>query len=356
MMPKHLKNDFFRAASLLSVDSLFRFINRNKLLVVMYHGITQKAYDPPVWTQLPVDQFRRQLDYLQKHYQLVSLSRAIEALCSGKPLPDRAALITFDDGLKNNFTVAFSLLVERAIPAAIFLTADYIGTENILWVDELYLILREAPSQGVSLKCANAAAQKHFQAGQIWKSYEILVEELKRSGKGSRDTQMDSLRKTMPVNHNLPTDDFGMLDWNEVRSMHQSGLIEFGVHTATHRILSELTPNEWDEEIAAPKHRLEKEIGATVSAFCYPNGRPNIDFRQEHLEYLHQSGYFCAFTTDSILVNPKSVDPMCIGRIPAGNDGSRMNYFRLNTSGFVEFLRAAVHFSKPNNSGIRLAK
>ncbi len=303
----------------------------------MYHGVSKRNYVPRVYTQFPADLFRRQMEFIKSHYTPVSLSRLIEALSSGKPLPERAALITFDDGLKNNYDVAFPILMEMEIPAAIFLTVDFIGSRNILWVDELFLILREASAKGVALQMSDASAQEYYQADEIWKSYQVLAGTFKQLGLSVRNAEIDRLRKQMPVDYHPFLDDFGLLDWNEIKTMHRSGFIEYGVHTATHRILTELNEQEWKREIIDPKIRLETEIGAKISAFCYPNGRPDLDFQSKHIDFLRESGYLCSFSTEDTLVNLKSVEPMNIGRIPSRNDDSAyMNYFRMSASGAIQ--------------------
>jgi peptidoglycan/xylan/chitin deacetylase (PgdA/CDA1 family) len=331
---------FIHTACLLGVDAIFRLVNKRNLLVIMYHGVSKRNYTPRVYTQLPEDLFRRQMLFLKKHYTPVSLSQVIEALSFGKPLPERAALITFDDGLKNNYGVAFPILQEMKIPAAIFPTLDFIGSENIFWFDELYLILCEAAARRAALKLPDPAAEKYFQTGQLWNSYLELAGAFKQSGLAFRNMEMDRLRKEIPLDYRPFLDDFGVLSWNEIKTMHRSGLIEYGVHTATHRILSELTEEEWNSEIVDPKIRLEDELGIKISAFCYPNGRPGVDFQSTHKDFLRKTGYLCAFSTGDALENLKSVDRMNIGRISSKNDTSAyMNYFRLSSSGAIQTVK-----------------
>ncbi len=342
MMPRELKKHLLRAANLLGADVWFRRINRGKLLVVMYHGVTTSVYGP-VWTQLPVDLFKRQLEFLRDKYALISLSEVVGALRNKNRLPDRAALITFDDGLQNNYTVAFPVLRELGVPAAVYLTVDYIGTPEILWVDELYLLLSQAALRGADPELTDGVAQRHFHAGRTWACYQVLVESLKRLGSAQRVEEMNRLRSLQPAGLPACHHDFRLLNWDEVRVMHRSRLVEFGVHTATHRILSELGEGEWEREIVSPKDRLERELGTEAATFCFPNGRPGIDFGPEHLDYLRKVGYVCAFTTENALFDPKGGDPMSIGRVPAGNDGtSQYDYFRLNISGAIQIVKTAT--------------
>jgi peptidoglycan/xylan/chitin deacetylase (PgdA/CDA1 family) len=127
MICRQLKHTIVSVANSCGVDRLFRHINRKKLLVVMYHGVTSNDYAPPIWTQLPLKTFRQQIEYLCGHYVPVSLTEVTGATRGVSTLPDHAVLITFDDGLRNNYSVAFPVLRELSVPAAIFLTIDYIG-------------------------------------------------------------------------------------------------------------------------------------------------------------------------------------------------------------------------------------
>ncbi len=310
----------------------------------MYHGVTTTGYTPAIWTQLPLATFRQQLLFLKKQYAPVSLHEVIEAIRGGTPLPEQAVLITFDDGLKNNYSVAFPVLHELNVPAAIFLTVDLIGTDEILWFDELYFLLQESIVQGINPDLPDATARIMVQNRQLWEAYLIIVETMKRAGLERRVQQMASLRAAVPLDRQKLIPDFGLLNWSQIDAMQRTGLVEFGVHTATHRILTGLTDEEWAEEIVIPKQTLEKELNAEAAAFCFPNGKPLIDFRPDQPGSLRKAGYECAFTTENALFNWAGGDTMAISRVPAGNDAtSDPSYFKLNASGALHFIRNLIN-------------
>lgn len=342
-MFRQTKETIVNAAAFCGVARLFRYINRKKLLVVMYHGVTINDYTPAIWTQLPLEKFRQQLAFLCAHYTPVSLIEVTASINGGTPLPKRAVLITFDDGLKNNYSVAFPVLQELNVPAAIFLTVGLIGSEEILWFDELYFLLQEAVELGISPDLPEASALALLQSGQVWDAYLVTVEALKRVGLSKRMQHMAKLKVEVPLDRDRLLNDFGLLSWDEVRTMHRSGLAEFGVHTASHRILAELADDEWEQEIIVPKQIIEKELNTEASAFCFPNGKPQIDFRQTQLTPLRKTGYSCAFTTENALFDWTVGDSMSIGRVPAGNDAtSDAAYFPLNASGALHLVRKMV--------------
>jgi len=320
------------------IDTFSRYLNRNKLLVVMYHGITVHSYNPPVWTHLPVDTFRQQLQFLKSHYTFVTLDQVVDALDGNSILPENAALITFDDGYKDNFDVAFPVLQEMEIPATIFLTVDRIGTDHPLWVDEIYLLLHANNANEQNVPFVNELAADLYRTGRTWDAYCVTVESLKHSGEDARELYLQKLRKAVGSDDDSRYEDFSLLGWDEVFIMRDSGLISFGVHTATHRILTDLARNEWEQEIHAPRLKLEKLLGTPVRSFCFPNGRPGIDFNDDHISYMRDCGYSCSFTTKSGLFSLNENDCMQICRIPAGNNLlSNQFFFRLNCSGLIPF-------------------
>ncbi|WP_026840894.1 polysaccharide deacetylase family protein [Citrifermentans bremense] len=339
-MHKHLKNLLFNMLLCTEVDRMCRFLNRSKLLVVMYHGITDRRYHPPFWTQLPVEKFREQLAFLKRYYRVISLRDMVAALRKGAPLPERSALITFDDGFKNNFTVAFPALKELGLPASIFLTTSFIGSYRLLWFDELFLLIQEGAQRGIHLPLAGEKAMDHYQRGELWEAYSLCVETVKRLRMEAREPYLDQLRCLVPIDYPRWTDDIGALTWQDVRFMADSGIIDFGLHTASHRILTELEPWELEMELALPRDVFREQVGREAEAFCFPNGKPGLDFRPEHQSLLRDFGYLCAFSTESALFDWSRGNCMGISRVAAGNDGtSESRHFRLNASGALWFAK-----------------
>jgi peptidoglycan/xylan/chitin deacetylase (PgdA/CDA1 family) len=67
--------------------------------------------------------FRRAIDTLrQGGVRALSLSDAVGLLRDGAPLPPRSVVITFDDGYRSVYEIAFPVLQAHDIPATVFLT------------------------------------------------------------------------------------------------------------------------------------------------------------------------------------------------------------------------------------------
>ena len=96
-----------------------------KLRVFMYHKLGHQA---DFLTVTP-EQFERQLLFIRQHYTPIRLSDLIQHLEHQTPIPEKAALITFDDGYENNYLLAYPILKKQQVPFTVFLVSDYIGKE-----------------------------------------------------------------------------------------------------------------------------------------------------------------------------------------------------------------------------------
>lgn len=101
----------------------------------------------------------------------------------------------------------------------------------------------------------------------------------------------------------------GYLSWDQLRDM-QSRNIEIASHTANHLPLSELAPEQAEDELKLSKLLLEWNGIHTVFFFSYPNGIYN----ETALQQLPANNYLGAVTGDSGL-NTFDTDPFLLQRV-----------------------------------------
>ena len=94
----------------------------------MYHKVHINRRD---YLTVDVQQLKDQLEYLQKNYHIIRLSELMAHIQEGTPLPESALLISFDDGYRNNYELAYPVFKSLQIPFAIFLVADFIGKSHL---------------------------------------------------------------------------------------------------------------------------------------------------------------------------------------------------------------------------------
>lgn len=86
-----------------------------QLYILMYHSVVPDGNACNEWTT-SASQLRADLQWMAEHGYTTVLPRELAA---GQPLPERAVLITFDDGYANNYSVAFPILKELGAKAVI---------------------------------------------------------------------------------------------------------------------------------------------------------------------------------------------------------------------------------------------
>lgn len=81
------------------------------------------------------------------------------------------------------------------------------------------------------------------------------------------------------------------LTWAQVKEMH-GHRIEFGSHTLTHPMLSQIPLAQVRHEVRESKRMIEERLGISVPFFCYPRG----DFTAGVRQIVHEEGHLAACT------------------------------------------------------------
>lgn len=80
--------------------------------------------------------FSRQLHFLKQHYAIISPDQLTSVMANRGTLPNKAVLLTFDDGYRDVYENAYPILKEMGLKAMIFPATDYIGTSRPFPHDE----------------------------------------------------------------------------------------------------------------------------------------------------------------------------------------------------------------------------
>ncbi|HET9551482.1 MAG TPA: polysaccharide deacetylase family protein [Anaeromyxobacteraceae bacterium] len=109
--------------------ALFTPVPRRALRVLMYHRVAEGgAGDRATVTAAALE---RQIGWLRaRGHALVSLRDVVRHAREGAPLPDRAVLLTFDDGTADAYEVLLPVLRRLGAPAALFVVPGFAGTER----------------------------------------------------------------------------------------------------------------------------------------------------------------------------------------------------------------------------------
>ena len=298
------------------------------LTIVMYHYIR-----PIIGSEFPgikgleIEGFKRQLDFLENNYSIVSSKQVIDKIIKNKELPSKACWLTFDDGYKDHYQYVLPELISRNLSGAFFPPRVAIKENKVLDVNSIHHIL--SCSDDIN-KLVNDLNDLCLQLGM---TNEQIHTYYKDYGVANRFDNADTIFIKRMLQHVLPEQirneitsillekivgiseaKFSSklyMNIDEVRKLVSSGMY-VGSHGSMHYWLYRISSQKQKVDISSSLEFLE-EVGAPTSNWimCYPYGAYN----NTTLSLLKEMGASIGITTDFRKANLEIDDPLILPRL-----------------------------------------
>ena len=271
----------------------------NKLYISMYHYtryIKNSRY--PAIKGLELEDFKRQLDFFEENFNIITMEEVIEAVLKRRKLPEKALLLTFDDGYIDNYTVALPLLVERGLQGSFFIPAKPLVKGGLLEVNKIHFTLAKGNEKDIvkdildySLKIKEKLSKELNIADR-----DILKELYKRyavsNGRDTLDTSFikKMLQEVLPAENRTEIIDILFDKYVEVseevlanelyvnkaqlKVMKKLGMF-IGVHGYEHNHLALLTEEEQKKDLEKALSAMREFIDEDAWVMNYPYGSYN---------------------------------------------------------------------------------
>jgi peptidoglycan/xylan/chitin deacetylase (PgdA/CDA1 family) len=297
---------YYSGALHLLVFILTRLKRQHSAAILFYHRFCSKSLVIDLLPHLDINEFRKQMLHIKRWYNVISMDELHTRLTNGAGFRSPSIIISIDDGYLNNYELAYPVLRDLNLPAIIYLTTGFIGTENATWVDDLGEMI-------VSTSLKSFFFHELFgdevlditddvkKTEVVEKLYEVLllVDHEKKM------LALQKLPKLLYLNEAWRDGrDRKMLDWNEIIEMRTGGIC-FGAHTVSHPILNKMELYEAKREISDSKSEIESRLGEKVRHFAIPNGKIG-DFNEELKKYCVEIGMETVVSTEPGLVHTES--------------------------------------------------
>jgi peptidoglycan/xylan/chitin deacetylase (PgdA/CDA1 family) len=284
----------------------------NGLYCFNFHRIgdaSATSFDPCVFS-CDVDNFQSYLNFFKANFRIIDLNELHSLIQQGRPVKEKLALITFDDGYRDNYDVAYPLLKTMNIPATFFVTTSLVGSNVIPWWDEIAWHLRQLSGRTFKL----STWPDPISLPQIIDT-NIIRRVLSRikSFPAQIDNQLKELRaltkKEIPaeLSENL------FVQWEHLKELSQNGM-SIGAHSHTHRILSSLKTEDLIYELTESKRLLENYIEKPIESLSYPVGGEST-YNNTMFNLLDDLGYQVGFTFRSMVTRNIKSHKFELGRL-----------------------------------------
>ena len=263
------------------------------LMVMNYHRIGNPQDCPFDQNLFSASQenLEKQVRAFQSQCDLIGVEDIESALKSPR---GKHVLLTFDDGYRDNYELAFPVLKAQSASALFFIATDYIDHPRVAWWDEIAWMIRNA-------KVSSLPAGKWFDEevpisedypahaiGVAVRKYWSLQENEAEDLLNDLARLTESGRIPSPFAENL------WMTWEMIQEMHRASM-GFGGHTKTHPVLAQLNLDRQREEIFGCSQRLTEQLGVAPQAFSYPVGQTHM-FSTETKQLVEEAGFRWAFS------------------------------------------------------------
>jgi len=268
---------------------------RGRTVVLTYHEIGEDGDEIEAWTVVRKSSFVEQIEYLRRHFDIVSLSEAIARMSHDGRGEAPTAVITLDDGDSGNYRVLLPLIKSFELPVTIFAATRQIQAGAAYWFDRVINAVQGKAILRLDLRdrgLSNYEVNK-YHGPRNWNEIERLLADLKRLPPASRN---ETVEHVMRLVSERPKEDFSQispLSVTELKELASCPHVTIGAHSHCHNILTQLTDEEVRRSVIQSKELLESWTGKPVEGFAYPNG----DYDDRVAEIVREAGFKYALAT-----------------------------------------------------------
>ncbi len=305
MLKSALKRALYASGAL---DAWHRRRNRERLTVIMFHRVLSPA--DPRWAEADPEYtisdqlFGQVLGFFKRHYHPVSLEQLLAARAGQGALPERALLLTFDDGWSDNEEFALPHLLRAGLPGVLFVAGAAVDRGAPFWQEQLIHAWRAGrldPGRAAALwRAAGPGEPPPPRGREDLSGLRALVARLEALEPARRQPLLLSVEEALaePLRH--------MVTPGQLQALAARG-VALGAHGMTHEPLVLV---DAAAELAAVRERLARHV-TVAPVLSFPHGR----FDARTVDLARAAGFPLLFTSVPELPSARGRGPGLLGRV-----------------------------------------
>jgi peptidoglycan/xylan/chitin deacetylase (PgdA/CDA1 family) len=284
------------------------------LLVLNYHRVGEPVgdlFDEGTYSAT-AEALRAQVTYMKRWFAMPSTEELLRSL-ERKSFTDPTVFLTFDDGYRDNYDVAFPVLRELRVPACFFVVTGLLDAPRLPWWDRVAYSVKRTRVDRLTLAYPEPLTfdlQTMSRARVTW----LIL----RACKDARPFDASRFFDELAVATDVHVDSEGLartlfMSWDAVGEMARSGMT-IGSHTATHPVLASLSESLQQRELHDSRARIAEVIGSSPDLLAYPVGGEEA-FTKATKRLAREAGYHAAFRFSGCFNHASTIDPFAIARV-----------------------------------------
>jgi peptidoglycan/xylan/chitin deacetylase (PgdA/CDA1 family) len=255
------------------------------------------------------------------------MEQVMDAVEGKVNLPDKALLLTFDDGYADNYTFAFPILEELGVQGSFFIPGKTFSTHQLLDVNKIHYTLASADimelTESVKKEMERYRGEYDFPpTDELFHQYAVAdrfdVKETVFVKKMLQTVLPEKLRNT--ISSNLFEKYVGVTEEqlayelymteDQIRTLKRHGMF-IGFHGYDHYWLGNLSPEQMRRDVDKGLEVMDEFIDRKRWVANYPNGNYNPDV----LQYVKEQGACVGLTVEARVAQIGVDSPLTLPRL-----------------------------------------
>ena len=267
------------------------------LTILLYHGVTNVpsfGIENHSGKHCGLENFAAQMSYVREKCNVLSIHEVVEHYLNKHPFPENAVAVSFDDGFRNNVTVAAPILKGLQIPAVFYLSTGFIGTGKMFWVDRLEDCINRCKIKSITVDMGGE--KKTLSLSEPVLKIETLTtikNYCKNTNNADKDRIINLVSEATGIRPEIKlSENYMIMNWDDVNQLNADPLFTIGGHSVNHNILTALPDSEMQREILKSIDELKVRLKQNIEHFSYPEGQSH-HYNSRVIGFLKDMGVVC---------------------------------------------------------------
>ncbi len=201
-------------------------------------------------------------------YEIIPIDALPQRLSApdGRPF----AVVTLDDGYRDNVVHALPVFERHAAPFTVFACTGFIRRTHSMWWETALALVRSQAQLALDFG-EGAVLLPVTRDSERQRAFDVIGRAVMQGDEARAIAVLDAAARKAGIDP-LSFVDAQILDESELRALARHPLATIGAHSVSHRALARLSPGELYEEISVSRQVLTDLLGMAPSAFAFPYG------------------------------------------------------------------------------------